>query len=96
MKNTKSIINVTINGMTVNQAINDIKERLIGVEKSAFNIALLCVYSLGDEIPAYTDSMGNEHGKAICEKPIKKQADLLKLIGRSKATLSRWINSLSN
>ena len=94
MAKNNSIINVTINGLTVNQAINDIKERLISVEKSAFNIALLCVYSLGDTIPAYTDSEGNEHGQAICDKPIKKQADLLKLIGRSKATLSRWIKAM--
>lgn len=100
MKNTtnnttnNSIINVTVNGMTVNEAINSVKSRLETVEKSAFNIALLCAYSLGDTIPAYTDNKGMTHGEAICEKPIKKQADLLKLIGRSKATLSRWIKAI--
>lgn len=92
--NNNSIINVTVNGMTVNEAITSVKSRLETVEKSAFNIALLCAYSLGDTIPAYTDNKGNEHGEAICEKPIKKQADLLKLIGRSKATLSRWIKAM--
>ena len=89
-----SIINVTVNGLTANEAIASVKSRLETVEKSAFNIALLCAYTLGDTIPAYTDNKGNEHGEAICEKPIKKQADLLKLIGRSKATLSRWIKAI--
>lgn len=96
MNNEKnnSIINVTVNGLTVNEAIASVKTRLETVEKSAFNIALLCAYTLGDTIPAYVDNKGNEHGEAVCEKPIKKQADLLKLIGRSKATLSRWIKAI--
>lgn len=89
-----SIINVTVNGMIANEAIISIKSRLETVEKSAFNIALLCVYTLGDTIPSYTDNKGVEHGEAICDNPIKKQADLLKLIGRSKATLSRWIKAM--
>ena len=93
-KTNNSIINVTINGLTVNEAITSVKARLADVEKSAFNIALLCTYSLGVTIPAYTDNKGNEHGDATCENPIKKQADLLKLIGRSKATLSRWIKAM--
>ena len=91
---TNSIINVTVNGLTTNEAITSIKSRLETVEKSAFNIALLCAYTLGDTIPSYVDNKGNEHGEAVCEKPIKKQADLLKLIGRSKATLSRWIKAI--
>ena len=91
---TTSIINVTVNGLTVNEVINDVKARLCEVEKSAFNIALECSYALGVTIPQYVDSQGNEHASATCEKPIKKQADLLKLIGRSKATLSRWIKAM--
>ena len=91
---TTSIINVTVNGMTATDAIASVKSRLETVEKSAFNIALLCAYTLGDTIPAYVDSKGVEHGEAVCDKPIKKQADLLKLIGRSKATLSRWIKAI--
>ena len=91
---TNSIINVTVNGLTANEAIASVKLRLETVEKSAFNIALLCAYTLGDTIPSYVDNKGNEHGEAVCEKPIKKQADLLKLIGRSKATLSRWIKAV--
>ena len=93
-KTNNSIINVTVNGMSATDAIASVKTRLEAVEKSAFNIALLCAYTLGDTIPSYIDSKGNEHGEAVCEKPIKKQADLLKLIGRSKATLSRWIKAM--
>ena len=89
-----SIINVTVNGLSANDCIKSVKARLETVEKSAFNIALLCAYTLGDTIPAYTDNKGEAHGEATCEKPIKKQADLLKLIGRSKATLSRWIKAM--
>ena len=91
---TTSIINVTVNGMSATDAIANVKTRLETVEKSAFNIALLCAYTLGDTIPSYIDNKGNEHGEAVCDKPIKKQADLLKLIGRSKATLSRWIKAM--
>lgn len=94
MKTNNSIINVTINGMTAMEAIGDIKLRLESVERSAFNIALECAYVLGVTIPAYTDSEGIEHGEATIDKPIKKQADLLKLIGKSKATLSRWIKAV--
>lgn len=93
-KTNNSIINVTVNGMSATDAIASVKTRLETVEKSAFNIALLCAYTLGDTIPSYIDSKGNEHGEAVCDKPIKKQADLLKLIGRSKATLSRWIKAM--
>ena len=96
MNNNKinSIINVTVNGMNANEAISSVKSRLETVEKSAFNIALLCAYTLGDTIPSYVDIKGVEHGEATIEKKINKQADLLKLIGRSKATLSRWIKAM--
>ena len=92
-KNT-SIINVTVNGMTANETITTVKTRLESVEKSAFNIALLCAYGTGVTIPEYTDNKGNVHGEAICEKPIK-QNDYIKLVGRSKATLSRWIKAMN-
>ncbi len=88
-----SIINVTVNGMTANDTINNVKSRLEAVEKSAFNIALLCAYGTGVTIPEYTDNKGNVHGEAICDKPIK-QNDYIKLVGRSKATLSRWIKAM--
>lgn len=91
---TKSIINVTVNGMTAGETIESVKSRLETVEKSAFNIALLCAYGTGVTIPAYTDNKGNEHGEATCEKPIK-QNDYIKLVGRSKATLSRWIKAIT-
>lgn len=93
-KKINSIINVTINGMTATEAIEDVKKRLQSVEKSAFNIALECAYTLGVTIPAYTDDKGIEHAEAIIDKPIKKQADLLKLVGRSKGTLSKWIKAV--
>ena len=38
---TKSIINVTVNGMSASETIENVKSRLETVEKSAFNIALL-------------------------------------------------------
>lgn len=89
-----SIINVTVNGMTANETINSVKSRLETVEKSAFNIALLCAYGTGVTIPEYTDNKGNVHGEATCDKPIK-QNDYIKLVGRSKATLSRWIKAMN-
>ena len=91
---TKSIINVTVNGMTAGETIENVKSRLETVEKSAFNIALLCAYGTGVTIPAYTDNKGIEHGEATCDKPIK-QNDYIKLVGRSKATLSRWIKAIT-
>lgn len=91
---TKSIINVTVNGMSASETIDNVKSRLETVEKSAFNIALLCAYGTGVTIPAYTDNKGNEHGEATCDKPIK-QNDYIKLVGRSKATLSRWIKAIT-
>lgn len=91
---TKSIINVTVNGMSASETIDNVKSRLETVEKSAFNIALLCAYGTGVTIPAYTDNKGNEHGEATCEKPIK-QNDYIKLVGRSKSTLSRWIKAIT-
>lgn len=95
-KDTKnnSIINVTVNGMTANETIDNVKLRLETVEKSAFNIALLCAYGIGVTIPAYTDNKGVEHGETVCDKPIK-QNDYIKLVGRSKATLSRWIKAMN-
>ena len=93
-KKINSIINVTVNGMTATEAIEDVKKRLESVEKSAFNIAIECAYTLGVTIPAYTDEKGIEHAEAIIDKPIKKQADLLKLVGRSKGTLSKWIKAV--
>ena len=89
-----SIINVTVNGMTANETITMVKTRLESVEKSAFNIALLCAYGTGVTIPEYTDNKGNVHGEATCEKLIK-QSDYIKLVGRSKATLSRWIKAMN-
>lgn len=89
-----SIINVVVNGMTASEGVKDVQERLEAVEKSAFNIALISAYSCGACIPAYTDNKGNEHGEATCEKPIK-QNDYIKLVGRSKATLSRWIKAIT-
>ena len=88
-----SIINVTVNGMTANDTIDSVKSRLESVEKSAFNIALLCAYGTGVTIPEYIDNKGNIHGEAICDKPIK-QNDYIKLVGRSKATLSRWVKAM--
>ena len=89
-----SIINVTVNGMTAKDTITNVKSRLESVEKSAFNIALLCAYGTGVTIPEYTDNKGNVHGEATCDKPIK-QNDYIKLVGRSKATLSRWIKAMN-
>ena len=94
METTKSIINVTVNGMSASETIDNVKSRLETVEKSAFNIALLCAYGTGVTIPEYTDNKGNEHGEATCDKPIK-QNDYIKLVGRSKATLSRWIKAIT-
>lgn len=91
---TTSIINVTVNGMKATEGLKNVQSRLESVEKSAFNIALIAAYSTGVTIPPHTDSKGNEHAEAVCEKPLK-QADFIKLVGRSKATLSRWIKAMN-
>lgn len=91
-----SIINVVVNGMTASEGVKDVQKRLEAVEKSAFNIALISAYSCGTCIPAYTDNKGIEHGEAHLEKKDAfKQVDFIKLVGRSKATLSRWIGAMN-
>lgn len=88
-----SIINVTVNGMKATEGVKHVQSRLESAERSIFNIALISAYSTGVTIPAYTDNKGNNHAEAICEKPFK-QVDFIKLVGRSKPTLSRWIKAM--
>ena len=91
-----SIIDVVVNGMTASEGVKDVQARLESVEKSAFNIALISAYSCGACIPVYTDNKGIEHGEAHLEKKDSfKQIDFIKLVGRSKATLSRWIGAMN-
>lgn len=87
---SKSIIEVVVNGMTSIEAIKDVKVRLEKIEKSVFNIALLSAYSVGVTIPQYVDNKGVTHGEAKVEKPITR-GEMLKEVGRSKQTLSRWL-----
>lgn len=91
-KENNSIINVTVNGMKVSETIKSVRTRLESVEKSAFNIALLCAYGTGATIPSYTDNKGNEHGEAVCDDAMK-QNEFVKLVGRSEATISRWLKA---
>lgn len=94
-KNTKnqvtnnSIIDVVVNGMTASETVKEVQIRLESVEKSIFNVALLCSYGTGITIPAYTDNKGEIHGEATIEKPFK-QVDFVKLVGRSNRAISRW------
>lgn len=91
-----SIINVVVNGMKASEGVKNVQSRLESVEKSAFNIALISAYSCGTCIPAYTDNKGMEHGEAqLDKKDAFKQVDFIKLVGRSKATLSRWIGAMN-
>ena len=91
-----SIIDVVVNGMTASEGVKDVQLRLASVEKSAFNIALISAYSCGACIPAYTDNKGIQHGEAhLDKKDCFKQVDFIKLVGRSKATLSRWIGAMN-
>lgn len=93
---SNSIINVVVNGMKASEGVKNVQSRLESVEKSAFNIALISAYSCGTCIPAYTDNKGVEHGEAQLEKKEAfKQVDFIKLVGRSKATLSRWIGAMN-
>ena len=93
---TNSIIDVVVNGMTASEGVKDVQLRLEAVEKSAFNIALISAYSCGACIPAYTDNKGIQHGEAhLDKKDAFKQVDFIKLVGRSKATLSRWIGAMN-
>ena len=90
-----SIIEVVVNGMTAIEIVEDIKTRIASIEKSVFNIALECAFALGHRIPEYIDIQGNTHGEAICAEPFKKQADLIDKVGRSKQTISRWIEAMT-
>lgn len=85
-----SIINVVVNGMTATEAVKNVQSRIETVEKSVFNIALITAYGTGVTIPAYTDNKGVEHAEAVCDKPMK-QADFIKLVGRSSKAISRWV-----
>ena len=90
-----SIINVVINGMKASEGVKNVQSRLESIEKSAFNIALISAYSCGTCIPAYVDNKGVEHGEAqLDKKDAFKQVDFIKLVGRSKSTLSRWIGAM--
>lgn len=90
-----SIIEVVVNGLSAIETIEDIKARIASVEKTTFNIALECAYALGKTIPAYVDLQGNEHGEATCSEPIGTQAKLVEMVGRSKQTISRWIEAMN-
>ena len=90
-----SIINVVVNGMTAGEVIKDVQTRLVSVEKSVFNIALLCAYATGKTIPAYVDCEGNEHAEAICEKPMSRK-DFMNEVGRAKSTISRWMTAFEH
>lgn len=89
----KSIINVCVNGLTARQALDGAINRIATVEKSIFNIAILAAYSIGVDIPAYTDNKGITHGHAICDKPYSRN-DALDKVGRTKSTLSKWISAI--
>ena len=89
-----SIIDVIVNGMNGTEVINEINTRLQAVEKSAFNIALLCAYGTGVTIPAYTDNKGVEHAEATIEKP-SKQKDFILRVNRSSKAISRWIIAMN-
>ena len=93
MKKSNSIIIKAVNGLSTNDAITNIKKWMDENEKSAFNIALFATYATGTTIPAYVDKNGNEYGDANVEKAIK-QSKLIAEIGKSKATLSRWIKAM--
>lgn len=87
---SNSIIDVVVNGMDSDDVLHEVNTRLEMVEKSVFNIALLCAYGTGVTIPTYTDNKGAVHGEAVCENP-KKQADFITLVNRSSKSISRWV-----
>ena len=89
-----SIIDVVVNGMNGTEVIDEINTRLQAVEKSVFNIALLCSYGTGVTIPAYTDNKGVEHAEATIEKP-SKQKDFILRVNRSSKAISRWIIAMN-
>lgn len=89
-----SIIEVTVNGLTSLQCVADVVARMESVEKSALNMAVLCAYATGVTIPVYTTSDGVTHGQAICDKPMSRK-EFIGQVGRSKATISRWLKALS-
>lgn len=50
---SNSIIDVVVNGMDMQEVLNEVNTRLAMVEKSVFNIALLCAYGTGVTIPTW-------------------------------------------
>ena len=91
---SNSIIEVTPNGMTSADVLNEVNARMESVERSVFNIALLCAYGTGTTIPAYTDAKGVAHGEATIEKP-SKQKDFILQVNRSSKAISRWIIAMN-
>ena len=93
-KITKSIIDVTVNGLTIEAITNKIDSRLQKIENNAFNVALMCAYATGITIPAYVDNKGVEHQAATIDKKITQQK-LLENINRSHSTVSRWLKAFN-
>lgn len=89
MENLKNILDVTVNGMNALDCVKSVKNRLETIENKAFNVAVLSAYATGTTIPAY-----NGKGEATVDKKMT-QASFLKLVNRSKATLSRWIKGVN-
>lgn len=97
-----SIINVSLTKkdgenvipLTSAECVTAVNSRLLTVDKSVFNIAILGAYAIGTTIPTYVDVKGNKHDEITNEKPMKAK-DFYKLVQRDHSTFSRWIGALS-
>lgn len=89
-----SIINVSVHGLTASETVDEVITRIESVEKSIFNIAILASYGTGTTIPSYIDNMGNKVNEATCDKALN-QKDYINMVGRSKGTISKWINAMN-
>lgn len=93
----KTIINVNVDAMTFEDCANKSITVLKSVEKSVFNLALMGAWALGVEIPSYSYE-GKEGTIEVVGGIIEKKCtpkDYYTLVGRSKATLSRWIKAMT-
>lgn len=87
-----SILTVTINGLSVEEAVTTINAKIQSINNTAFECATLGAYATGVTIPAHTTSDGIRHGKATCTEPIKP-AEFYKSVNKNKSTFSRWMSA---
>lgn len=90
LEKTTPLVNVSaLATYSQNELVNNISDLMTTLEKSAFKIVTRVAYVIGEKIP-----IKGTDGHAIIPKAKKlSMGDLSKKIGKSKATISRWIKA---